>query len=156
MPLPEYRFTNDLDVVARLDTTSLQALIDEFPAHQFYVNEIGAHHAAFQGGQFNIIHPDSGLKVDVIVPREPDWPDQLARRVRLPTAGNRDIWFVSPEDLILRKMDFYRQGESEKHLRDIASMLKIKRVPIDLDYISTWAARLGLHEIWRLILVRVS
>ena len=55
------------------------------------------------------------------------------------------------EDLILKKMDFYRMGESERHLRDIASMLKVSDDRIDRQYITDWANLLGLSEIWNLI-----
>jgi predicted nucleotidyltransferase len=152
----EHRFTNDIDVVIRLTPAQLPGLLSEFPSEEFYVSDLGAAQAAAHGGQFNVIHPESGLKVDLIVPREPEWPDQLQRRVRLPTQGGSDVWFIAPEDLILRKMGFYRQGESEKHLRDIASMLKIQGERIDRKYIEQWATTLGLQSIWQAILRRLS
>jgi hypothetical protein len=52
------------------------------------------------------------------------------------------------EDVILKKMAFYRDGGSEKHLRDIAGILKISSGGIDLAYIGDWAKKLGLEEIW--------
>ena len=64
--------------------------------------------------------------------------------------------FSSPEDLILKKMDFYREGGSEKHLRDITGVLKTANVPIDRDYIADWSARLGLIDIWTAILNRLQ
>src|SRR2546421_2018263 len=36
--------------------------------------------------------------------------------------------------------DFYREGGSEKHLRDITGILKSANVPIDRAYIAQWAA----------------
>jgi hypothetical protein len=148
MAYGEHRFTNDLDVIAHIRPEQLDALLAEFPDDQFYVSDIGARHAVTKGGQFNIIHPTSGLKVDVILPMDVGWPDQFSRRKRLPTEDDRDAWFISPEDLILRKMDFYRQGESDRHLRDITSMLKISGNRIDRAYIDEWAKRLNLEEIW--------
>lgn len=151
----EHRFTNDIDVVAQISAEQLARFLAEFPADQFYVSEIGAQSAVVNGGQFNIIHPESGNKVDVIIPADRGWPDQFARRQLRPTEANRDVWFVSPEDLILRKMDFYRMGESERHLRDIASILKVRRVPIDRLYIARWAESLHLQDIWDEICRRV-
>lgn len=38
----------------------------------------------------------------------------------------------------------YQQGNSEKHLRDIASILRKCGFPIDREYIAGWAAKLGV------------
>lgn len=152
----ETRFTNDIDVV--IDLSSLQLLDEllwEFPEGTFYLSDIGARHAVTHGGQFNIIHEDSSQKVDLIIPDKINWPDQFARRTQVATDPLRRIWFVSPEDLILKKMDFYREGGSDKHLRDIAGTLKISGSKIDRAYITQWAEKLGLAEIWEALQQRV-
>ncbi len=56
--------------------------------------------------------------------------------------------FAAPEDVILKKMEYYREGASEKHLRDIAGM-------IDESYIGQWADQLGLRESWNALLRRL-
>jgi hypothetical protein len=150
----ENRFTNDIDVIARIEPNELQSFINEFPRSEFYVSDDGAAYAAKHGGQFNIIHDEAG-KIDVIIPRDARWPDQFARRKRLPLLENLNAWFVSPEDLILSKMQAYEEGGSEKHLRDIAGVLKIHGDAVDRDYIVHWAERLGFTEIWNLIISRV-
>jgi hypothetical protein len=153
----ETRFTNDVDVVIDLSSHELlKELLAEFPEGRFYVSDIGARHAVSSGGQFNIIHEDTSQKVDLIIPDRTNWPDQLARRTKIETEPLRQIWFVSAEDLILKKMDFYREGGSEKHVRDILGTLRISEGKIDLAYIAEWAAKLGLSEIWEQILERIT
>jgi hypothetical protein len=39
--------------------------------------------------------------------------------------------------------------ELEKHLRDISGMIKISADLIDFAYISDWADRLDLEDIWK-------
>lgn len=56
--------------------------------------------------------------------------------------------FAAPEDVILKKMEYYREGKSDKHLRDIAGVLKISGDEIDEEYIEAWVDRLGVREIW--------
>ena len=56
--------------------------------------------------------------------------------------------FASPEDVILKKMEDYRDGRSEKHLRDILGILKVSGDLIDFDYLARWARDLGLDDIW--------
>jgi len=64
--------------------------------------------------------------------------------------------FASPEDVIIKKMEYYIAGASEKHIRDILGMLKISGELIDLEYISSWAEKLNLKRIWTAILERLS
>lgn len=59
--------------------------------------------------------------------------------------------FSSPEDVIIMKMKFYKEGESEKHIRDITGILKVSGDIIDREYIENWANRLGLQDIWKTI-----
>ena len=64
--------------------------------------------------------------------------------------------FAAPEDVIIKKMEYYKEGGSEKHLRDITGILKVSGDDIDYGYISEWAERLGLTEIWQAINDRIS
>src|SRR5277367_5739722 len=66
----EPRFTNDIDVVVQLSERQVGEFCNRFPADQFYVSVPAAQDAVRRRGQFNIIHPDSGLKIDVIIPAE--------------------------------------------------------------------------------------
>jgi len=88
--------------------------------------------AIFRRHQFNIIHPSSGLKVDVIIPDDNQYDRlRMIRRVRLNLDAEELGWFSSPEDLILKKLVFFQMGGSEKHLRDISGVLLIQDKKID-------------------------
>jgi hypothetical protein len=63
-----------------------------------------------------------------------------------------DATFSSAEDVILKKMEAYRERGSEKHLRDIVGVLKISGGHLDRGYLEDWADRLEITEIWREIL----
>ena len=52
-------------------------------------------------------------------------------------------------------MEYYREGGSEKHLRDIAGIMKISASEIDEHYIGEWADRLGLRAVWDAMLQRL-
>jgi len=53
-------------------------------------------------------------------------------------------------------MAYYREGGSEKHLRDIAGILKVSGDAVDHRYVSQWAERMGLADIWQAILGRLG
>jgi hypothetical protein len=53
-------------------------------------------------------------------------------------------------------MEFYREGGSDKHLRDVTGILKLDGEKIDRAYIADWAEQLGLHAIWSAVLSRMA
>ena len=59
---------------------------------------------------------------------------------------------IAPEDLVLHKLLFYREGESDKHLRDIAGVMRIHG--LDQGYITSWADKLGVRDIWEAVVKR--
>lgn len=145
----EPRFTNDIDVVVDLPVDRIVELCTAFSEESFYLAEESVRRAVRDHSQFNIIHPASGLKVDVVIPAEnPFNRSRFARKRRVRAAPDLDVAFASPEDVILKKIEFYREGGSDKHLRDIAGVLRISGPQLDLDYIEEWAGRLGLAELW--------
>ena len=153
----EPRFTNDIDVVVRLSEEIVAQFCAQFPAADFYVSEDAAKHAVRSRGQFNIIHPDSGFKVDVIVPPDTPFDQSRLSRKQLGHADPRhDAFFASPEDVILKKLQYYQEGGSEKHIRDITSMLKVIGDRLDVQYIRLWVTALGLTDTWEAILNKLN
>src|SRR3989442_656144 len=95
----EPRFTRDVDVVAGLGPAQIHALLARFPAPDFYVSGEAAREAVETRGQFNIIHPASGLKIDIFVNRDTPYDRlRLERRRRLPLVPGRDAWVRRAED----------------------------------------------------------
>ena len=148
----EPRFTNDIDIVADLNLDQANALRSFFPEDEFYMDVDTVRKAIEDQHQFNIIHPSSGLKVDVIISKKDDFDRSRFRRIkRLNVSEKESANFAAPEDVIIKKLEYFKKGGSERHLRDIASMLKISADMIDRNYISSWAKKLGLTEIWESI-----
>jgi hypothetical protein len=153
----EPRFTNDIDVVVELRLDHVDAFCSAFPSPEFYCSKDAAVHAIREHFQFNILHPASGLKIDVIVPADSEFNrSRFSRRLRMPGGMDFDVWLSSPEDVIVKKMEFYKEGHSEKHVRDILGVLKLRGDKIDRDYITLWADRMQLSDIWRDILERLD
>ncbi len=153
----EPRLTNDIDVVVDLRLAKVGELCAAFPADEYYVSVDAALAAVNGRGQFNIIHPASGLKIDIIVPSDSEFDQrQIQRGVRVNIPPDLAVNFASPEDVILKKLEYFHEGGSEKHLRDIAGILRIRGDNLDRAYISDWAGRLGVGEIWTRILDRLN
>ncbi len=153
----EPRFTRDIDIVAELKEEQVDEFVKFFPADQFYCDKDMIKTEIKRRGQFNIIHSISGLKIDIILTKEtPFSKTEFSRRKRSLVFPGQEASFASPEDVIIKKMDFYKEGGSEKHLRDITGILKISGDTIDRDYITQWADRLGIRDIWDAVVKRVK
>lgn len=145
----EPRLTNDIDIVADIREDDIPKLKECYPENEFHFDEGTARKAVRTRFQFNIIHPGSGLKIDIMVGKGDEFDQSRFRRTRrLKPLEDTEVDFASPEDVILKKMVFYKEGASEKHLRDIAGILKISGDMIEFAYIADWARKLGLEDIW--------
>jgi hypothetical protein len=153
----EPRFTNDIDIVVDLPPDKIPEFCAVFPAPEFYLSEEAVRRAVSRRGQFNIIQPSGGLKVDIMVPADsPFNRSRFARATRVRPEPGVVAIFSSAEDVILKKLEAYRDGGSEKHLRDITGVLRISGAHLNRAYIDQWADQLEVSEIWQEILKRTS
>jgi len=126
--------THDIDLVVELKTQDAGKIIEVYPSSEFYcppVEVIKVEAKRQHRGHFNLIHHETGFKADVYLMGEDslhDWG--MSKRRQIDMEG-KILWVASPEYVILRKLQYYREGGSEKHLRDIAGMVEISREQID-------------------------
>lgn len=147
----EPRFMNDLDLVAFLRQEDIRRLIQAFPSPEFDVPPeaaIAAEVARPLKGQFNVIHVGTGFKADIYTTGRDDFNAWACRHARKMDFKGETIPVAPPECVIVRKLEFYREGGSEKHLREIRSMLKISGEQIDRGVVDEWINRLGLKAEW--------
>lgn len=151
----EPRFTADIDLVLVLPLGSVGALRAAFLPPAFYcppaeVMEIEATRPLH--GHLNVLHLDSALKADLYLAGEDPlhaWALPLRRGVPV---GARNVWVAPPEYVVLRKLLFFREGGSSKHLRDVRSLLSLRLPELDRPAIDLWVERFGLEREWRLVL----
>ena len=148
----EPRLTHDIDFVVFLNAGDLQRLIEIFPAKEFYLPPIEtmlAETAREQHGHFKLIHRDTGFKAD-LYPTGRDELNLLAfRGKRAVEFEGENITLAPPEYVILRKLEYYREGQAEKHLRDIRAMLAVSGEQLNQSVLNEWIQRRGLETEWR-------
>lgn len=147
----EPRLTNDMDVVAEMEPGQADRLLAQFAGEDYYAPSGEFVRSAIRGGgSFNVIHVPTASKVDIILKRRTDFAAvEFARRRRMPFAGQFDAPVATPEDVIVSKLLFYVEGRSEKHLADIAGVLRVSASRLDTPYIDSWVTRLGLQDAWK-------
>jgi hypothetical protein len=144
----EPRLTRDLDVVLVLKPHDLETFRAAFSEAEFYLPPVVILSQEFQQhGQFNLIDLASSLKIDCMLRKpSPHGMAEFARRIRQAFLPDLQVWVAAPEDIIIKKLQFYREGRSDKHLGDIRGILVHTKV--DRDYIERWTKDLGLSTFW--------
>ena len=92
---------------------------------------------------FNVIHLATQFKADVyIAARDPlhAWALAHRRRIDLEESG---AWIAPPEYVIVRKLEYLREGGQDKHVRDIRFILAA--TALDRAFVDAEVARLGLE-----------
>jgi predicted nucleotidyltransferase len=153
----ESRFTQDIDVVVALEETHVPGFVAAFPAPEFYLSESAIRDAIRTSFQFNVLHPSSGNKVDFILPRSDPWAAlRMARGRPARLLPDRDVMVAAPEDVIIAKLWYYAEGGGDRHLRDIAGILRVTGAGVDRAEVERWARQLGYLEIWQQIVQKVD
>lgn len=148
----EYRATRDIDVVIDVNPVELDRLLLRLHADGMYVDDEAARIALRERGQFNAIVED--LKVDFITHKQDAFArSEFDRRTRVRVLG-QEASLVSVEDLIVAKLGWAAQLDSERQLRDVAGMVNAAGTSLDRAYVSTWAHRLGLRDAWDRLLAQ--
>ncbi|CAN5767666.1 hypothetical protein BH11MYX3_BH11MYX3_06820 [soil metagenome] len=143
----EPRTTQDLDVVIDPDPPALEILLSSLPA-RFYVDADVARDALARRGMFNVIDPDTGWKIDLIIRKaRPFSVAELARREKATIAGV-DVFIASAEDTVVAKLEWAKQGGSARQLDDVRRLLRIQLGTLDQAYVVQWVRALGLDAEW--------
>lgn len=56
------------------------------------------------------------------------------------------IWVAPIEYVILRKLEYFQASGSDRHLRDVAIMLRVSGDSVDRPELEDWIERLSLRE----------
>lgn len=147
------RFTRDVDIVVDLPLDKVSAFVARFPHSDFYIDEIVIRQAVRERGQFNIIHHESGVKVDIYIPGNLIQKNQISRARRLVT-DTGEASYSPPEELIIMKMEYYKFGQPQRHLEDIVNLLYGLGGAVDLQMIEREVEERGLQEPWAAVQLR--
>src|SRR5208283_5399667 len=115
----EPRLTDDIDFVIFLRDTDTIRLQEMFPAPEFYIAGRDELNA---------------------------WAFRNARKMEY---RGEPIVIAPPEYVIVRKLEYFREGRSEKHLRDIRAMLAVSGEQLDRAALADWVQRQGVDSEWR-------
>lgn len=140
------RTTHDLDLILSLSVEQAAAVAEALPP-PIYADSVWMQEAAALGEFFNIIDPELGVKVDCWPLKADEYSRVQFQRRRQEDIGDRAVWMLAPEDVILSKLLWYRVSESERQLQDCIDVWKVQQVTLDVDYLRRWAVQLAVTDL---------
>ena len=147
----EPRLTHDIDIVIALAPLDVPSIVNAFPPSDFYVPPVEAIQDEIRRpahGHFNFIHRATSLKAD-FYPAGQDALHAWAMNHRTTIqVSDEQVQLAPPEYVVIRKLEYFRAGGSDRHLRDIRAMFQIAPDRIDTSFIAAQVDRLGLQAEW--------
>jgi hypothetical protein len=143
----EPRTTMDADVAIVARGDSLLSLFDDLRG-KFYVPESPLSMICAEGGSFNVVDAERGVKVDVFVLGNGLLDrNQISRRIPATIPGfPGKCWITAPEDVVLRKLSWWRDaGGSDRQWRDLVEVLRSAGHSMDIGYLEATAHELDLE-----------
>ncbi len=136
------RMTRDIDIVIALQENNMEDLKTIFEQN-FYWHEQSVREEIIRKGFFNVIHHQTGVKVDFVVLKDAIFRQkEFARRSKI-DVGNKEVYLVSLEDLIISKLIWIQELQSEKQMEDIRNLLGNPKT--DRNYVALWVKNLSLQ-----------
>ena len=135
------RMTRDIDIIIDLNIEDIDSFCAIFET-DFYLHKPGVMEEVKRRGMFNAIDRRSGYKIDFVVKKNIGYRKvEFERKIRSKVFGF-ETWMVSPEDLIISKLIWIQELQSEKQLDDIKNLMESNS--LDLSYMRKWMAELEL------------
>ncbi len=140
------RGTQDVDLVITATPEQLRSFVASLPRDEYYVDEAAALDALRDGTQFNAIDRVEGWKIDFIFRKRRPFSETEFERRRPGAISGIPIDVVTPEDLVLAKLEWAKLGESRRQIDDAAGILELFSTRLDWDYLEQWADSLSLWK----------
>ena len=135
------RLTRDIDIVIELDKSGIDDFIGLFPDSYFNIDTI--RDETVKRGMFNIIDNQTGFKIDFIIRKDTRYFKLAFDRRQKIHEFDTDLWIITLEDLIIAKLVWIQEIQSDQHKSDIHNLLLYP--DIDMSYINKWCQELNLE-----------
>jgi len=140
------RATNDIDLVIAPTEPQLQRFLDSL-GPDYYVSRDAAWEALKDRTAFNVIDIKTGWKADLRVRGARPFSVTEFDRRRKATILDTEVWVLSPEDVILSKLEWAKQNESQRQIQDVLGVLQLRHGSLDEEYLRKWADVLGVQDL---------
>ncbi|WP_155523797.1 hypothetical protein [Nodosilinea nodulosa] len=140
----EPRTTRDLDVVISVPRDALTPLVTALEAAGFYVPGVDD---AMTGRMrtLQVTQVATISRADLVLADDNEYERlKFQRRRLIPWPDGSEVYLVSPEDVVVNKLRWGQQSQSDKQWRDVLGVLKTQQEQLDYEYMHRWAAEFDL------------
>jgi len=142
------RASQDIDLIIEADPAQLRRLIALLPGNEYYADLEMALEAQKEQSLFNIIDLSAGWKIDLIFRKpRPFSKEEFGRRRPILLAGST-VYAASAEDVVIAKLEWAKLAQSQRHIEDVAGILRMRWPFLDHSYLDRWIAELALSAEW--------
>lgn len=149
----EPRLTHDIDIVITFPVELIDKFLSSFPDDDFYsppVEIVRNEIIKENYGHCNIIHHKTGFKADIYFAGNDDFQHWALENVNLIKFHEIEIPIAPPEYVIVKKLEFYREGKASKHISDIQAILENSLELINTNLLEKYIDQFDLQNQWLL------
>ncbi len=139
------RATKDADIVMAATEEQLIAFVKSL-GDDYYVSYDAAHEALKNNSMFNVIDIQNSWKADFIIRKDRPFSREEFQRRRKANIMGLDVWVVSPEDIILSKLEWAKNSESGQQFLDALGVATVQYDRLDRHYLHKWAKELQVES----------
>jgi hypothetical protein len=135
------RMTLDVDIVIELEEEKIDTFIAMFP--DSYIDKDTVRSEVRRKGMFNVIHNQTGFKIDFIIRKNSEYSKLAFKNRKIKKGIGKDFRIIDLNDLIIAKIMWIQDYQSEKQMNDIRNLLDNSEKRI--GYIKEWCKTLNLQ-----------
>jgi hypothetical protein len=139
-----YRMTADVDVIVEFTSADKERII-EMLEPDYYIPHKSMSRAISTKHMFNVIHIETAFKIDCVVKKTSEFQLNAFNRRQQADFFGKDIWIITQDDLIISKLWWAKDSNSEKQLTDVKNLM---RNDFDAEYISRWTKELRAFHLF--------
>lgn len=135
------RLTHDLDVVLQIEKKDAKKLTQILES-EFMIDETDILEAIKEKRMANALHFKSGFKIDFWILKDEKYSKVcFRRRLRKRIFNKKKAWLISPEDLVITKLVWFKKSGIDKHFEDARGILQIQKGRLNEEYLQKWAKK---------------
>jgi hypothetical protein len=144
------RATHDADVIIEAEERTLERFLESL-GQAFYRSKEAAMDALAREQMFNVVHLETGFKVDLIIRKSRPFSRMEFSRRQPAFYLGANRWFATAEDTILAKLEWSKASGSERQFNDALNVAKLQRDNLDRPYLEKWAKELSIMDLLEIL-----
>ncbi|MFC1523117.1 hypothetical protein ACFL6Y_11970, partial [Elusimicrobiota bacterium] len=132
------RSTQDVDIFLIWNPDNIEAFTAKL-GPDFFADKDDLKSALIEQRMSNIIHTKTGFKADLSPLGSGSYNKQAFSRRRQGDLFGQKVYFAAPEDIILTKLLWAKQSESQRQIEDAKGIMQVQDESLDKDYLTLWA-----------------